>query len=136
MSVSNCLLITSSKNLFIKKSRPLYDSLQNDEIINLESAMMKARLNAKMNSSPGAGLETSEEQMEAAYADLINTTVDQRRINELSSEEMKVLSRGSTMWEDNVKTKRNKFGILGDLFNVFKALNGGAHIEKDKFGRT
>jgi hypothetical protein len=34
--------------------------------------------------SPGAGLQTADEQADAAYADLINTTMDQRGIDELS----------------------------------------------------
>ena len=33
-------------------------------------------------------------------------------------------------------TSKNKFGILSDLSNLWKALSGGAHIEKNEFGET
>ena len=41
-------------------------------------AMKNARDNEGSGTSPGAGLPTAEEQAEAAYADLINTSMDQR----------------------------------------------------------
>ena len=52
----------------------------NNEKENIKKAMENARVNSKTNTSPGAGLLTAEEQSEAAYADLINTTMDQRLI--------------------------------------------------------
>lgn len=44
----------------------------------LKKAMLNARKNLESNSSPGAGLATADEQSDAAYADLINTSMDQR----------------------------------------------------------
>ena len=41
-------------------------------------AMKNARDNEGSGTSPGAGLPTADEQADAAYADLINTSMDQR----------------------------------------------------------
>jgi hypothetical protein len=97
-------------------------------------AMENARNCEKQGLSPGAGLCTAEEQAEAAYADLINTSMDQRGID-LSQEEIDMLSRGGTMWESGSKSEKNK-GLFGNLKNIFGALAGGAHIEKNEFGET
>jgi hypothetical protein len=43
--------------------------------INLESALANARANLEAGVSPGAGLATADEQADAAYADLILTSV-------------------------------------------------------------
>ena len=99
-------------------------------------AMAAARQCAAKGLSPGAGLETADEQSDAAYADLINTSVDQRGI-ELSKNDLKELNKGGKMWEKGATTgDKRKLGLLSDLGNVFKALSGGAHIEKNKFGET
>eukprot|EP01038_Epipyxis_sp_PR26KG_P017207 gene17207-23708_t len=98
-------------------------------------AMASARKNQQEGLSPGAGLPTAEEQAEAAYADLINTTIDQRGLGDLSSEELAKLNKAGKMWEPNAKTKK-KSGLFDDLVNIFGALAGGAHIEKNKFGET
>lgn len=103
----------------------------------------------------------------AAYADMINTTIDQKGIS-LSEKELLNLNRGGRMWEEGLQnlnnvlmsfrirhylvfflssqsyhvnvlgaiTSKNKFGILSDLSNLWKALSGGAHIEKNEFGET
>ncbi len=101
-------------------------------------AMAVARDCEAAGLSPGAGLATAEEQADAAYADLINTSLDQRGI-ELSSEEvqreLQALARGGKMWEEGSTSERSK-GLLGNLKNVFDALSGGAHIEKNEFGET
>ena len=47
----------------------------NDSIVR---AMKNARDNEGRGTSPGAGLPTADEQADAAYADLINTSMDQR----------------------------------------------------------
>jgi hypothetical protein len=98
-------------------------------------AMEAARACAQKGLSPGAGLATAEEQAEAAYADLINTSIDQRGID-LSENELKDLNRGGKMWEKGSTTRKNKFGLFSDLANAFEALAGGAHIEKNEFGET
>jgi hypothetical protein len=43
--------------------------------INLETALANARANLEAGVSPGAGLATADEQADAAYADLILTSV-------------------------------------------------------------
>jgi hypothetical protein len=43
--------------------------------INLEAALANARANLEAGVSPGAGLATADEQADAAYADLILTSV-------------------------------------------------------------
>eukprot|EP00638_Chattonella_subsalsa_P002838 CAMPEP_0117758670 /NCGR_PEP_ID=MMETSP0947-20121206/15536_1 /TAXON_ID=44440 /ORGANISM="Chattonella subsalsa, Strain CCMP2191" /LENGTH=89 /DNA_ID=CAMNT_0005578941 /DNA_START=280 /DNA_END=549 /DNA_ORIENTATION=+ len=83
--------------------------------------------------SPGAGLATADEQSDAAYADLINTCVDQQKLS-LNQYDIDDLAQGGTMWEQGVTKKKSK-GILGDLGDVFKALAGGAHIERKEDGR-
>ena len=99
-------------------------------------AMAAARQCAAKGLSPGAGLETADEQSDAAYADLINTSIDQRGI-ELSQKDLKELNKGGKMWEKGATTgDKRKLGLLSDLGNVFKALSGGAHIEKNQFGET
>ena len=61
--------------------------------------------------------------------------MDQQGISELSDEELELLTKGGKMWEKGSTDKR-RTGLLGDLKNVFNALAGGAHIEKNKFGET
>lgn len=97
-------------------------------------AMAAARECEAAGLSPGAGLATAEEQAEAAYADLINTSMDQRGL-ELSKDDVEALANGGTMWERG-STERRTGGLLGNLLNVFGALIGGAHIEKNEFGET
>ena len=96
---------------------------------NLMKAMENARNSASSKLSPGAGLMTAEEQAEAAFGDLINTSIDQRGITELSSEEIDLLSRGGRMWENGSTTQSRKWGFLSDVKNLFNALSGGAHID-------
>eukprot|EP00596_Hydrurales_sp_CCMP1899_P001474 CAMPEP_0119051098 /NCGR_PEP_ID=MMETSP1177-20130426/72830_1 /TAXON_ID=2985 /ORGANISM="Ochromonas sp, Strain CCMP1899" /LENGTH=120 /DNA_ID=CAMNT_0007030189 /DNA_START=195 /DNA_END=556 /DNA_ORIENTATION=+ len=91
-------------------------------------AMEAARQCAANGLSPGAGLPTAEEQSEAAYADMINTTMDQKGLD-LSEQELKALNKGGRMWEKGALTTVNKMGILSDFSNLWKALSGGAHIE-------
>ena len=72
--------------------------------------------------SPGAGLKDAEAQAEAAFADMINTTVDEE------------LARGGTM---DAASKGKKSGsLLDDVVGLFGALSKGAHIVKQKNGRV
>jgi len=99
--------------------------------------MSNARENAKQGLSPGAGLATADEQSDAAYADLINTSMDQKGIDQLEQNELEALDKGGRMWEKGSKEKGSKrFGILSNLFDVAEALSGGAHIQKNKYGET
>jgi len=43
-------------------------------------------------------ISITDEQADAAYADLINTTMEQRGIENLSSEELDQLDKGGTMY--------------------------------------
>ena len=102
------LLFVSSSFSFMVSLRPrttikalkVGESEQSDSGIeaneDLVKAMKNARNNAAKKSSPGAGLDAFE-SAEAAYADLINTSMDQRKIDDLSEEELLELSKGGTM---------------------------------------
>ena len=48
--------------------------------IDLDTAMANARVNMAEGRSPGAGLESAFDQAEAAFADLIVTSVDDQGI--------------------------------------------------------
>ena len=103
----------------------------------LAKAMRNARNNAAKNSSPGAGLDAFE-AAEAAYADLINTSMDHRNIDDLSEEELAKLSKGGTMWESEAKMeeKQQPKGIIGNFLNILGAVGGGAQIVKNEYGET
>lgn len=115
--------------------RPLSDnnSIENEKLV---ESMEKARQCANKGLSPGAGLATADEQSDAAYADLINTSMDQRGIRSLSEDDLAALEQGGKMWEKGSKDRENKLGLFGDLANLLGALSGGAHIEKNKYGET
>jgi hypothetical protein len=100
----------------------------------IEKAMAAARKNEKQNTSPGAGLDAFE-AADAAYADLINTSMDQRGL-ESDDLDMTELERGGKMWESGALNRTRQGGLLGDLGNTLTALFGGAQIEKNKFGET
>jgi len=98
----------------------------------LRKALESAKKNRSDKTSPGAGLQSAEEQAEAAYADLILTSSGS---NQLTDSELQALEKGGTMWESESK-ETNKLGKVGDIFSLAKALLGGAHIVKNKFGET
>ena len=102
-----------------------------DKDLNL--SMQAARDNAARASSPGAGLDAFD-AADAAYADLINTSIDQRNIT-LTADQIKALERGGSMWESGAKTQKTG-GALGDIANALGALFGGAQIVKNKYGET
>ena len=62
------------------------DKEQLSEWESIREAMKNARKSNSQGLSPGAQLLTADEQSDAAYADLINTSMDQRGIDELSRE--------------------------------------------------
>eukprot|EP01035_Chromulina_nebulosa_P029422 gene29422-38994_t len=82
--------------------------------------MKDARESLQNKLSPGAGLQTADEQADAAYADLINTSMDQRGITDLSKDELDALTKGGYMWERGAVSQTRKFGVFGDLMNVIK----------------
>ena len=99
----------------------------------ISKAMADARACEESGLSPGAGLADADAQAEAAFADMINTTVDVTG-EALDSEELSQLSRGGKMDEES-KAKKSG-GILGDVRDLFGALSKGAHIVKQKGGRV
>lgn len=109
---------------------------EDNSINDLTASMAAARKNQKQLSSPGAGLDAFE-SADAAYADLINTSIDQRNIT-LSDEQLRALEKGGSMWESGAitQTREQSGGILGDLRSTLGALFGGAQIEKNKYGET
>ena len=62
------------------------------DLIDLRSGIKNARDNLEAKTSPGAGLATAEEQAEAAYADLIVTSIDFNE-EELTDEEIDALTK-------------------------------------------
>jgi len=114
-------------------------------------AMKNARDNEGSGTSPGAGLSTADEQADAAYADLINSSMDQRSggfvwhsftsstssidlslhcrgIDRLTDEELMMLSRGAQMWERGSTVQKRTLGILGDLMNLIAAVSGSMNM--------
>ena len=111
-------------------------SLSDSKHSDLIKALNNARNSTIQGLSPGADLLTADEQSDAAYADLINTSMDQRGIKELTDKDLIALELGGKMWEAESKSKTNKKGLIGDIFNVIKAVSGGAQILKNKYGET
>ena len=101
----------------------------------LRKAMENARNSALKSFSPGGDLLSADEQADAAYADLINTSIDQQGISSLSESEISSLNRGGKMWEAGSKSQSRKWGLLGDLKNLANALSGGAHIDNEESSR-
>ena len=109
LQFSSCFLF-QFKSFSIAKYSLKLSSTSNEKMIseNLKSAMMNARKNQISNKSPGSGLGTADEQSDAAYADLINTSIDYQG-KELSEADLHELAKGSHMWENNAKKKVRHF---------------------------
>lgn len=101
--------------------------------VGIAEAMAAARTCEASGLSPGAGLQDAEAQAEAAFADMINTTVDVTG-EELSGAALSRLAQGGKMDRDS--TSRKSAGLLGDIKDLFGALSKGAHIVKQKGGRV
>ncbi|CAM9196580.1 unnamed protein product [Ectocarpus sp. 6 AP-2014] len=95
--------------------------------IDLSSAMANARANLAAGTSPGAGLESAFDQADAAFADLIVTSVDDQGVT-LDDEEVQELAQSGMMDQDS--TSKKSKGLFSDMKDVFGALSGGAHIVK------
>ena len=106
---------------------------EEEEEGDITDAMAAARACEASGLSPGAGLEDADAQAEAAFADMINTTVDVTG-EELSVEELSQLAEGGRM--DRESTSKKSGGVLGDIKDLFGALSKGAHIVKQKGGRV
>ena len=101
----------------------------------LEKSLLNAKRNIETKSSPGANLQTADEQADAAFADIIYSSMQQRGITELSKGDKELLAKGATMWEKGAKDEK-KTSLIGNIMSVFEALSGGAHITKNEFGET
>ena len=88
------------------------DNGDNGENGNIEKAISAAKSCERNGLSPGAGLPTAEEQADAAYADLINTSVIQRGL--LTDDDLDELSKGGRMWEQGSTSKKSG-GLLQNV---------------------
>lgn len=72
--------ITNRNNICDQRQQSLrmQMTVRNGDDDSIVRAMKNARDNEGSGTSPGAGLPTADEQADAAYADLINTSMDQR----------------------------------------------------------
>lgn len=97
-----------------------------DADADLTRALSDARASAAAGFSPGAGLGlTPEEQAEAAYADLVDTSLwgDEEGENDVEA-----LSRAGRMSAESMERKSG--GVLSGAVELFRALSGGAHITR------
>ena len=98
----------------------------------LRRALDRARESAEKSFSPGAGLDLdADAQAEAAYADMIRTSLGERA---LSDERAEALREGGRMSE--AATRARGRGPLGNVLELFRALRNGAHIVQSDDGRT
>ena len=99
----------------------------------ISKAMADARACEESGLSPGAGLADADAQAEAAFADMINTTVDVTG-EQLDEEALDALARGGRM--DAESTSKRSGGFVDDVKDLFGALSKGAHIVRQKGGRV
>eukprot|EP00238_Polyblepharides_amylifera_P012831 CAMPEP_0196595536 /NCGR_PEP_ID=MMETSP1081-20130531/81342_1 /TAXON_ID=36882 /ORGANISM="Pyramimonas amylifera, Strain CCMP720" /LENGTH=147 /DNA_ID=CAMNT_0041920145 /DNA_START=130 /DNA_END=573 /DNA_ORIENTATION=+ len=98
------------------------------------------RANPSDELSPGAGLDTAEAQADAAFADLMFTSMafqegaETEEERDAAWEECLNIAQEGDQQEDwkNSKSKR----AVQDVLSLFNALKGGAHIVKQKDGRV
>lgn len=95
----------------------------------LTRALSDARASAAAGFSPGAGLGlTPEEQAEAAYADLVDTSLWGDDANAEGENDVEALSRAGRMSAESMGRKSG--GVLSGAVELFRALSGGAHITR------
>ena len=99
----------------------------------IAGAMAAARACEEGGLSPGAGLADADAQAEAAFADMINTTVDVTG-EQLDEEALDALARGGRM--DAESTSKRSGGFVDDVKDLFGALSKGAHTVRQKGGRV
>ena len=101
-----------------------------DDDASLTSALANARASARAGFSPGAGLELgAEAQAEAAYADLINTSLDVGGAT-IDADDVEALRAGGEM--DATSASRKSGSAFRAALELFDALRGGAHIVNDE----
>eukprot|EP00667_Euglena_gracilis_P010003 EG_transcript_10180 len=81
----------------------------------IQKALQDARLNLSEGKSPGAGLASAEEQAEAAYADLINTSLGFQ--GDLSEEEAAQFAKAGEMGQTAGNQRGD--GFMGDAMKLF-----------------
>ena len=102
----------------------------------LSQALDHARASASAEYSPGAGLGlTPEEQSEAAYADLLDTSLRATEEAEggeggLADEDAEAYASGGSMDKASMEVK-NDGNAFKTAYGLFKALSRGAHIVND-----
>ena len=149
--------MSKSSIMALGKEEDKEDKKEEDkEEVKLSRAMATARRNEKLGFSPGyikggggggdgvsssvSSLSSAEESAEAAFADLINTSNDDRNDGEdddVKKLNLSELAKGSRMSEEAVRQKdTNVGGVLGDLINLGSLLLKGGHIVKKKDGRV
>jgi hypothetical protein len=100
-----------------------------DTDADLTRALSDARESAAAGFSPGAGLGlTPEEQAEAAYADLVDTSLWGDDANAEGENDVEALSRAGRMSAESLRRKSG--GVLSGAVELFRALSGGAHITR------
>ena len=100
-----------------------------DADADLTRALSDARASAAAGFSPGAGLGlTPEEQAEAAYADLVDTSLWGDDANAEGENDVEALSRAGRMSAESMERKSG--GVLSGAVELFRALSGGAHITR------
>jgi hypothetical protein len=100
-----------------------------DADADLTRALSDARASAAAGFSPGAGLGlTPEEQAEAAYADLVDTSLWGDDANAEGENDVEALSRAGRMSAESMGRKSG--GVLSGAVELFRALSGGAHITR------
>ena len=113
----------------VKKKKDVDD----DDDASIAASMAAARACEASGMSPGAGLSSAEDQAEAAFADMINTTVDVTG-EALDADARARLAEGGRM--DGASTSRKSGGMWSDVRDLFGALGKGAHIVRQKNGRV
>lgn len=75
---NNIVVTSDQRQQSLRMQMMMMMSVRDGDDDSIVRAMKNARDNEGSGTSPGAGLPTADEQADAAYADLINTSMDQR----------------------------------------------------------
>jgi len=108
----------------------------------LRQSMAHARKNLADGTSPGAGLESSEEQAAAAFADMLVVSSDNAREDAamgrggLSDSDLEELGgAGANMEAAAIAQKGRSRGILASLITLGNVLAGGGTTRRDDLRR-
>jgi len=98
----------------------------------LRSQGRRPRAN-KQELSPGAGLPTAEEQADAAFVDLLQTSFVAQGGTDLGMKDAVQQAVGDQRQDAGWTAAKSK-GPLWEVVQMFTALTGGAHIVRRKDG--